>query len=59
MPYWKRWSAINAVLEATNREITLAVYMAYDIRNIDNLIDMIMLRCSSIEVGVPQEYEVA
>ena len=49
----------NAVLEATNRKITLSVYMAYGFRNIDNLIDMIMLRCSDIDVRLPWEYEAA
>lgn len=29
------------------------VYMAYGFRNIDNMIDMIMLRCSDIDVRLP------
>ena len=49
----------NAVLEATNRKIQLSVYMAYGFRNIDNLIDMIMLRCSDIDVRLPWNYEAA
>jgi transposase len=49
----------NAVLEATNRKIQLSVYMAYGFRNIDNLIDMIMLRCSDIDVRLPWEYQAA
>lgn len=47
----------NAVLEATNRKIKLSVYMAYGFRNIDNMIDMIMLRCSDIDVRLPWDYE--
>lgn len=49
----------NAVLEATNRKIKLSVYMAYGFRNIDNMIDMIMLRCSDIDVRLPWEYKSA
>lgn len=49
----------NAVLEATNRKIKLVVYMAYGFRNIDNMIDMIMLRCSDIDVRLPWDYEAA
>lgn len=49
----------NAVLEATNRKIKLSVYMAYGFRNINNMIDMIMLRCSDIDVRLPWEYEAA
>lgn len=47
----------NAVLEATNRKIKLSVYMAYGFRNIDNMLDMIMLHCSDIDVRLPWEYE--
>ena len=49
----------NAVLEATNRKIKLSVYMAYGFRNIDNMIDMIMLRCSDIDVKLPWDYMAA
>ena len=47
----------NAVLEATNRKIKLSIYMAYGFRNMDNMLDMIMLRCSDIEVSLPWKYE--
>lgn len=49
----------NAVLEATNRKIKLVVYMAYGFRNIDNMIDMIMLRSSDIDVRLTWDYEAA
>ena len=49
----------NAVLEATNRKIKLVVYMAYGFRNIDNMIGMIILRCSDIDVRLPWDYEAA
>lgn len=35
------------------------VYMAYGFRNIDNMIDMIMLRYSDIDVRLPWDYEAA
>ena len=47
----------NAVVEATNRKIKLSIYMAYGFRNMDNMLDMIMLRCSDIEVRLPWEYD--
>jgi transposase len=47
----------NAAVEATNRKIKLSIYMAYGFRNMDNMLDMIMLRCSDIEVRLPWEYE--
>ena len=47
----------NAVLEATNRKIKRSVYMACGFRNIDNMIDMTMLRCSDIDVRLPWDYE--
>ena len=49
----------NAVLEATNRKIKVSIYMAYGFRNINNMLDMIMLRCSDIDVRLPWEYKVA
>ena len=47
----------NAAVEAANRKIKLSIYMAYGFRNMDNMLDMIMLRCSNIEVRLPWEYE--
>ncbi|MCR4554448.1 MAG: transposase [Succinivibrionaceae bacterium] len=47
----------NAAVEATNRKIKLSIYMAYGFRNMDSMLDMIMLRCSDIEVRLPWEYE--
>ena len=45
----------NARIEAVNNKIKLTIRMAYGFRNIDNMIDMIMLRCSDIEVNLPRE----
>ena len=45
----------NARIEAVNNKIKLTIRMAYGFRNIDNMIDMIMLRCSDIEVNLPWE----
>lgn len=43
----------NARIEAINNKIKLSIRMAYGFRNIENMLDMIMLRCSSIEVLLP------
>ena len=43
----------NARIEAANTKIKLTIRMAYGFRNIDNMMDMIMLRCSDIEVNLP------
>ena len=45
----------NARIEAVNNKIKLTIRMAYGFRNIDSMIDMIMLRCSNIEVKLPWE----
>ena len=43
----------NARIEAINNKIKLSIRMAYGFRNIDNLIDMVMLRCSDLKVSLP------
>jgi len=40
-------------------ELVRIVYMAYGFRNMDNMIDMMMLRCSDIDVRLPWDYEAA
>lgn len=45
----------NAVVEAINRKIKLSIYMAYGFRSMENMLDMIMLRCSDIKVSLPWE----
>ena len=47
----------NARVEATNNKIKLTIRMAYGFRSIDNLIDMIFLRCSDIPCYLPWEYK--
>ena len=49
----------NARLEATNNKIKLTIRMAYGFRNMQNMLDMIMLRCSDIPILLPWEYPVA
>lgn len=46
----------NARIEAINNKIKLSIRMAYGFRNISNMIDMIMLRCSDIKVPLPWEW---
>ena len=48
-----RYSLTNARIEAINNKIKLSIRMAYGFRNIDNMIAMIMLRCSDIKVKLP------
>jgi transposase len=43
----------NARVEATNNKIKLTIRMGYGFRNIDNLIAMVMLRCSNLPVPLP------
>lgn len=49
----------NAVVEAANRKIKLSIYMTYGFGNINNMLDIIMLRCSDIDVRLPWEYHLA
>lgn len=43
----------NARIEAINNKIKLSIRMAYGFQNIDNMMAMIMLRCSDIKVQLP------
>jgi transposase len=43
----------NAKIEAVNNKIKLTIRMGYGFRNIDNLIAMVMLRCSGINLSLP------
>ena len=43
----------NARLEGTNSQIKIIIRMAYGFRNIDNLIALIMLRCSTFDIDLP------
>lgn len=46
----------NARTEAVNNKIKLSIRMAYGFRNINNMIDMIMLRCSELVVPLPWDW---
>lgn len=43
----------NARVEAINNKIKVTQRMAYGFRNVDNLIALVMLRCSDLEVTLP------
>ena len=43
----------NARLEATNNKIKLIIRKAYGFRNINNMLDMIYLVCSKIDIPLP------
>lgn len=49
-----KYELSNARIEATNNKIKLSIRMAYGFRNMDNMLAMIMLRCSNIEVALPR-----
>lgn len=44
----------NARVEAINNKIKLTVRMGYGFRNIDNLIALVMLRCSNLPIKLPE-----
>ena len=43
----------NARIEATNNKIKLIIRKAYGFRNIQNMLDMIMLICSNLHIPLP------
>jgi len=43
----------NARIEAINNKIKLSIRMAYGFRNIENMMAMIMIRCSDIKIRLP------
>lgn len=47
----------NARIEATNNKIKLIIRRAYGFRNIQSMIDMIMLVCSNLEIPLPNRPE--
>jgi transposase len=49
----------NARIESMNNKIKLTVRMAYGFRNIDNLISLIYLRCSSLPIHLPGRTQLA
>lgn len=62
----RHYNAINATLthglsnarsEAVNNKATLSICMAYGFRNMNNLLVMVMLRCSDIKVQLTWEYQ--
>lgn len=46
----------NARIEATNNKIKLIIRKAYGFRNINNMIDLIYLVCSDLELPLPNRY---
>lgn len=48
-----RYHLSNARIEATNNKIKLAIRMAYGFRNIENMFDMIFLKCSDMPTPLP------
>jgi transposase len=48
-----KYGLSNARIEAVNNKIKLTVRMGYGFRNIENLIALLMLRCSGIDLTLP------
>lgn len=48
-----KYGLSNARIEATNNKIKLTIRMAYGFRNMENMLNMIMLRCSDIHIPLP------
>lgn len=48
-----RYKMSNARIEATNNKIKLIIRKAYGFRNIQNMIDMVLLVCSNIKIPLP------
>ena len=48
-----RMKMSNARIEATNNKIKILIKRAYGFRNIQNLIDLILLVCSKLEISLP------
>lgn len=50
-----KYQISSALSEATNNKIKLTIRIAYGFRNLDNMIDMVMLRCGSVKIPLPFE----
>ena len=48
-----RFGMSNARIEATNNKIKLVIRKAYGFRNTDNMIDMVYLVCSDLNIPLP------
>lgn len=48
----------NARIEATNNKIKLIIRTAYGFRNIDNMIDLIYLVCSDLDLPLPNRKQI-
>ena len=46
-------TGVRTAGEAVNNKIKLTVRMGYGFRNIDNLIALVMLRCSNLPITLP------
>lgn len=49
----------NARIEATNNKIKLIIRRSYDFRNIQNMIDIVLLICSNLRVPLPNRPQMA
>ena len=52
-----RLGVSNARIEATNNKIKLLIRTAYGFRNMNNMLSLIMLSCSYVDVKIAYEWE--
>ncbi|SDB68455.1 transposase, partial [Butyrivibrio sp. INlla16] len=48
----------NARIEATNNKIKLLIRKAYGFRDVDSMIDMVLLYCSDLKIPLPNRNRV-
>ena len=48
-----KYKLSNARVEAVNNKIKLTIRMAFGFSNVQNMLDLIMLRCSDIPIELP------
>jgi transposase len=49
----------NARIEAINSKIKVSIRMAYGFRNIENMLALVMLRCSGVDLTLPGRLNIA
>ncbi|MDR2784026.1 MAG: transposase [Treponema sp.] len=49
----------NARIEAINNKIKVSIRMAYGFRNIENMRALVMLRCSGVNLTLPERPNMA
>jgi transposase len=48
-----KYGLSNSIVEALNNKIKLCIRMAYGFRNTNNMLGLVMLRCSDLDISLP------